>query len=161
MIGKYIVQTKEMQLKRVKLGGETENEDVFSYAHEVKQLSGALTGMSCEICSHDCEVKQIPFIVSSVSYHSRKPNCELFDCLYHFHKELKIHHVVNYLSTTEGWNYLHDSYDPDGIRLEMKSFYSKTTNCLWDVKRMKLSRKGNLKGNVIRKLNELCVFCKK
>ena len=81
VIGKYFTQTEELKSKRVKVREETENEDVSSYAHEVKQLSGALTGTSCEICNHDCEVKQIPFIVSSVSYHSRKPNCELFDCM--------------------------------------------------------------------------------
>ena len=84
VIGKYITHTEEMKSKRVKVETETEREDVIAYAHEVKQLSGSRTGISCEICNHECEVIQIPFIVSSVSYHSRKPNCELFDCMYIF-----------------------------------------------------------------------------
>lgn len=55
---------------------------LWSCAHEVKQLSGESKGRSCPICVHHCEVEKIPFIISTVSFHSRKPNCEQFSFLH-------------------------------------------------------------------------------
>lgn len=54
---------------------------LWSCAHEVKQLSGESKGRSCTVCTHQCEVNRIPFIISTVSFHSRKPNCEQFSFL--------------------------------------------------------------------------------
>lgn len=52
--------------------------------HRVYQLNGPNKGKSPVIAHHSCEpgaVPQVPFVVSTVSFHSRKPNCTEFSFL--------------------------------------------------------------------------------
>ena len=82
VVGKFVrdsdVMTNEEDTKRRRV----EHGQLWSLGHEVKQLSGKKTGVSCSVCDHTCVLRSIPFIVSTVSYHSRKPNCELFSFLF-------------------------------------------------------------------------------
>ena len=67
--------------KRVKQEKSSVKEELL---HTVYQLSGANKGNAPSISAHMCEdslVPQIPFVVSSVSFHSRKPDCTEFSFL--------------------------------------------------------------------------------
>ena len=70
-----VMTNEDMKRRKVDHG------QLWSLGHEVKQLSGKRTGVPCSVCDHQCALRSIPFIVSTVSYHSRKPNCELFSFL--------------------------------------------------------------------------------
>ena len=52
------------------------NPVVDEYTHKVYQLSGKKRGEAGPVCSHECILlPTIPFLFSSVSFHSRKPDC--------------------------------------------------------------------------------------
>ena len=52
-------------------------------AHKVYQLSGKRRGEAAPICSHECILlPKVPFLISSVSFHSRKPDCTEFSFVY-------------------------------------------------------------------------------
>ena len=53
--------------------------------HRICQLNGPRRGESPAIAHHSCEpnvLPRVPFVVSTVSFHSRKPNCTEFSFLF-------------------------------------------------------------------------------
>lgn len=84
VVGKFVkerddtMMTNEDDAKKRKV----EHGQLWSLGHEVKQLSGKKAGVPCSVCDHKCALHSVPFIISTVSYHSRKPNCELFSFLF-------------------------------------------------------------------------------
>lgn len=66
--------------KRVHQSILSEKDDLL---HHVYQLSGKNKGMCGVTKKHPCDCAELflPFLISPVSFHSRKPNCIEFDFL--------------------------------------------------------------------------------
>ena len=82
VIGRYSKDKKvEFKEKRQRVNISVEKDDLV---HHVYQLAGKQFGEHLPERHHECEVdwqQPIPCVISSVSFHSRKPNCEKFDFL--------------------------------------------------------------------------------
>ena len=80
IVGRYIRQPSPPE-KRVKREKSAVKEELL---HTVYQLNGPTKGNAPSVSAHLCEdwvVPAIPFLVSSVSFHSRKPDCAEFSFL--------------------------------------------------------------------------------
>lgn len=77
IVGRYIRHASPPG-KRVKREKSVVKEELL---HTVYQLNGPNKGNAPSVSAHPCEdwqVPAIPFLVSSVSFHSRKPDCAEF-----------------------------------------------------------------------------------
>lgn len=71
--------------KRIQLSVDPLTDEL---AHNVYQLSGKKRGQAAPICSHECILlPKIPLLFSSVSFHSRKPDCTEFSFVYCWHSQ--------------------------------------------------------------------------
>ena len=80
IVGRYIRHVSPPG-KRVKREKSAVKEELL---HTVYQLNGPNKGNAPSVSAHLCEdwqVPAIPFLVSSVSFHSRKPDCAEFSFL--------------------------------------------------------------------------------
>ena len=81
-MGQFITET--ISDKRQKISIPKEKEELL---HHVYQLAGKQCGTLLPQQPHLCNstwINQIPCVVSSCSFHSRKPDCREFDFLYDF-----------------------------------------------------------------------------
>lgn len=76
-MGQYRNQS-DHQTKKVRIDISDEKNDLL---HHVYQLAGKNSGTHLPDRFHSCDpsfIPSIPCVVSSVSFHSRKPNCDEF-----------------------------------------------------------------------------------
>lgn len=77
-----VLKNDQFEAKRVNIHVSSAKND---FLHHVYQLAGKKAGTHLPERQHPCnptQLQQIPCLVSTVSFHSRKPNCLEFDFLY-------------------------------------------------------------------------------